>query len=256
MIHIITYSDKSIAVYGDTYPLKDDLKRLGGRFNSRLSCGPGWIFSKNKLSDVAALINKNSAVDIQQKENLTSEIETFYKKVWEDDKKMIKYCMSKIGHVARLSNGLILKIEKPEIKKNFCFGESGDDYSHAANMAYKVAKTEDYFKSANLRKFDNIISSLTNALEYAQKKTGTPLFACTRVESYYTCSDRVICDVFISAPIYVSEVSEFETLGIDDIKTALELYKTARADFEKRLNTYWARYGASNLRTWTYWRDA
>ena len=257
MIHIITYSDKSIAVYGDTYPLKDDLKRLGGRFNSRLSCGPGWVFPKNKLSDVAALINgKISAVDSQQKENLTAEIETFYKKVWADDRKMIKYCMSKIGHVARLSNGLILKIEKPEIKKSFCFGESGDDYSHAVDMAYRVAQTEDYFKSANLRKFDSIILSLNNALEYAQTKTGTPVFACTRVESYYTCSERVICDVFTSSPLYVSEVAEFETLGTDDIKTALELYNTARAAFEKRLNNYWSRYGASQLRTWTYYRDA
>ena len=49
---IIDYSNKAIAVIGDTKSVKDKLKELGGRFNPRLSCGAGWIFSKKKESDV------------------------------------------------------------------------------------------------------------------------------------------------------------------------------------------------------------
>lgn len=45
-IKIFDYSDKAIAVIGDTRSIKDTLKSLGGRFNARLSCGAGWIFSK------------------------------------------------------------------------------------------------------------------------------------------------------------------------------------------------------------------
>lgn len=45
---VINYSDKAIAVIGETYPIKDILKRIGGRFNYNLTCGAGWIFSKAK----------------------------------------------------------------------------------------------------------------------------------------------------------------------------------------------------------------
>lgn len=54
---IVDYSEKSFAVVGDTKSIKDDLKRLGGRFNFRLSCGAGWIFPKTKMDDVKALLN-------------------------------------------------------------------------------------------------------------------------------------------------------------------------------------------------------
>lgn len=47
-LQIVDYSEKALAVTGDTKPHADALKRLGGRFNARLSCGPGWIFSKSK----------------------------------------------------------------------------------------------------------------------------------------------------------------------------------------------------------------
>ena len=48
-LQIIDYSDKAIAVIGDTKPIKEKLNDLGGRFNFRLKCGPGWIFPKTKL---------------------------------------------------------------------------------------------------------------------------------------------------------------------------------------------------------------
>ena len=38
---VIDYSEKAIAVVGDTREIKDKLKALGGRFNPRLSCGAG-----------------------------------------------------------------------------------------------------------------------------------------------------------------------------------------------------------------------
>jgi hypothetical protein len=60
--HVITYSDKAIAVFGDTKPLKDSLKRLGGRFNMHLKHGPsggslpGWIFQAKSRGAVEQLI--------------------------------------------------------------------------------------------------------------------------------------------------------------------------------------------------------
>lgn len=54
---ILDYSEKAIAVVGDTTNVKNELKQLGGRFNPRLSCGAGWIFSKKKESQVREFLN-------------------------------------------------------------------------------------------------------------------------------------------------------------------------------------------------------
>lgn len=51
---IVDYSEKAIAVVGDTKLVKDMLKQLGGRFNPRLTCGAGWIFPKTKESQLRA----------------------------------------------------------------------------------------------------------------------------------------------------------------------------------------------------------
>ncbi len=45
-VEILDYSEKAFAVVGDTKPIKDILKNLGGKWNSHLKCGAGWIFSK------------------------------------------------------------------------------------------------------------------------------------------------------------------------------------------------------------------
>lgn len=56
-IQIIDYSEKAIAVVGDTRAIKDTLKTLGGRFNAHLTCGAGWIFSKSKEDAIKATLN-------------------------------------------------------------------------------------------------------------------------------------------------------------------------------------------------------
>lgn len=53
---VIDYSEKAIALTGDTAKIKEQLKALGGKFNARLSCGAGWIFSKKRAAEVYALV--------------------------------------------------------------------------------------------------------------------------------------------------------------------------------------------------------
>lgn len=55
-ISIEQYSDSSIAVRGNTRKYKEDLKRLGGKYNPRLRGEPGWIFPKTKEGDVNSFI--------------------------------------------------------------------------------------------------------------------------------------------------------------------------------------------------------
>ncbi len=59
---IIEYSEKAIAVIGDTKEFKNQLKNLGGKFNPKLRCGAGWIFSAKKRDAVEKFLTDPSAV--------------------------------------------------------------------------------------------------------------------------------------------------------------------------------------------------
>lgn len=56
-LELIDYSEKAFAIIGDTKPIKETLSDLGGSFNSRLKCGPGWIFSKVRMDTVKQTLN-------------------------------------------------------------------------------------------------------------------------------------------------------------------------------------------------------
>lgn len=51
-IQMVQYSEKAIVITGDTFPIKDTLKSLGGKFNKFLSCGAGWIFPTSKAEEI------------------------------------------------------------------------------------------------------------------------------------------------------------------------------------------------------------
>ena len=59
---LVDYSEKCIALFGDTKEIKDELKKLGGRFNANLrpfdeeTRVPGWVFQKKCREDLLKLI--------------------------------------------------------------------------------------------------------------------------------------------------------------------------------------------------------
>ena len=61
VVEIVTYSEKAIAVFGDTKPMKEKLKALGGRFNPFLTNNggkmAGWIFPKTKSEELSLILN-------------------------------------------------------------------------------------------------------------------------------------------------------------------------------------------------------
>ena len=80
-ITVIKYSEKAIAVIGNTKPIKDALKELGGSFNPRLSCGAGWIFSAKKQEQVIEMLkgmkDKQEAVKRELKEEIQKTVDFF-----------------------------------------------------------------------------------------------------------------------------------------------------------------------------------
>ena len=60
-LSLVEYSAKSVAVIGDTKTHKDTLKELGGKWNSRLKCGPGWIYPKTKVEEIVKRMKKSGS---------------------------------------------------------------------------------------------------------------------------------------------------------------------------------------------------
>jgi hypothetical protein len=82
-INIENYSDKSFVVRGsDTIKFKDTLKEFGGKWNSMLKNGGGWIFSnihKEKIESFINIINytreEKNKEELSQEEISISEID-------------------------------------------------------------------------------------------------------------------------------------------------------------------------------------
>lgn len=60
-LELVEYSDRSLAVFGDTKAYKEQLKSMGGKYNGYLCFdgvrSPGWIFSKNMLDELIKFID-------------------------------------------------------------------------------------------------------------------------------------------------------------------------------------------------------
>ena len=60
-IQIVKYSEKSVAAIGETTPFKEAIKEAGGKWNSKLKCGPGWILSAKKLEALKTALSTTPA---------------------------------------------------------------------------------------------------------------------------------------------------------------------------------------------------
>jgi hypothetical protein len=58
---IVSYSEKAIALFGDTKAIKDQLKSMGGKFNPRLTHNnekrAGWIFATAKRTELETIVS-------------------------------------------------------------------------------------------------------------------------------------------------------------------------------------------------------
>ena len=66
-IILVDYSEKAIAVIGNTYEIREGLKNLGGKFNKFLTMEgekkAGWIFNKSQADKVSDLLIQYSKID-------------------------------------------------------------------------------------------------------------------------------------------------------------------------------------------------
>ena len=55
-VRVATYTEKSFCVFGDTYPLRKQLKAAKLCYNPGLKCGPGWLGSNKRKDAVLRLL--------------------------------------------------------------------------------------------------------------------------------------------------------------------------------------------------------
>lgn len=89
------YSERSFVVRGETTPYKESMSMLGGKWNSRLRDGPGWIFSMSKKESVEKWLNTTNEEKLTNNNN--------YKTYREDNN---------ILNEIRKTNNRITKLEK------------------------------------------------------------------------------------------------------------------------------------------------
>jgi hypothetical protein len=83
-ITVSDYTNNSIVVQGETKKYKEDLKKLGGKYNSNLKNGPGWIFPKTSEKELSSFINGGKRLVSKEEEEKANELSKQKSKEWNE----------------------------------------------------------------------------------------------------------------------------------------------------------------------------
>lgn len=196
-----------------------------------------------------------------QKELKDLYMEIVKAEVWPKSPKMQEFARKQVGYIIELSNGKIICVDKPSIKKDFCFGygmylrSTDEEEDIAFSMAQKAETDPSYFLEQNLRNLNLRIEQLRNVVDW-QKEVYIYVNYCGQPADSDLVSYR-ITDTF-EGPKLRPECWRYEglqKLGDEDIQRIINGLEEAKKAFEKRLNTYLKKYGLSKLNVWTYLVD-
>ena len=238
---IIDYSDKAIAVTGDTRQISGELKRIGGRFNPRLTCGPGWIFPAKKRAELEALLAGNYD-ETGRPETAANEGRKTLEE-WAKVQQDPDYIMKAYESAVKLADGVVL-FNHPKIKTEFCFRDEGPGYEFYKELGSDENLLRDYFIRENMDQYG-----------IAEPDENTDMYIVKYAGEYRP--GRVYVK-FCNCPEYL-DLRREDTIRIaTDTERSLYLAKLARVRkaFRKRLDTYLKRYGTKKIHTWSYWADA
>lgn len=191
-------------------------------------------------------------------------------KAW-NSPRMIDFCVNKVAAVAVLPSGEIITVDKQNIEKDFCFGESGYDYDEAQNAAAHARKSESYFKAQNMKHFNEWLKDLDEARNmsgnYAlvigsKQYTGQTEDCKLAFVEFVRLSDLIDA---CGGSCYLEELPgkvltvrgcDRRVATAEEIDLIADAYKAAAAQHEKKVDAYLKRYGTSKVHAWTYWREA
>ena len=225
---IINYSEKAIAIIGDTISIKDKLKEMGGRYNPRLTCGAGWIFPKSKKEQLNKILIDYPYNNIAN--NLWKKTLIEFSESQEDS----KYYIDEYLGAVKLSKGVYL-LPKYKIDNVFYFHDEGPNYDFYKELYNDENKIKDYFITQNLSVYDYLIKDIKEHTTYLEVLKNNRVNLIIN-ESY---SNR-------------NNLSKATDKDKQELIIALEW---AKNNMIKRLNTYLKRYGTFKIHLKTYWAD-
>jgi hypothetical protein len=127
-IYIVDYSEKAIALFGDTTDYKTHISNAGGKYNPSLRYNEqrqaGWIFPKTKKAEVEKLVNQIKSGSIEEvKQSVSSTPVREYKKKTETNdcewvsKQDFMNLVSKVERLEQEYNRLLQLKNKEELKE-------------------------------------------------------------------------------------------------------------------------------------------
>ena len=111
-ITIENYSEKAIAVFGDTTAIKDKLLEMGGKFNNNLRGRAGWVFPKSKEKALSTAL----ATNVETSSSCSREAEED-EEIVVKPKRLLKPTSEKVSVESMLLN-IIERLERIEAKLN------------------------------------------------------------------------------------------------------------------------------------------
>ena len=182
--------------------------------------------------------------------------------VWQDSERMQEYARKQCDYVVELSNGKIIDIEKPRIKKDFCFGMgmyatyTQEEFEAAEDLAENARTNVEYFINENMKQITEKIGYLKEALD-GKKEVYTYVHYSGQPDNSelvtYSCVG--LSDNPKWAPYRWGNLKAVNKLSSDDIQALIDGLEEVGKKFMKRLNTYLKKYGLEKLNVWTYCRD-
>lgn len=169
--------------------------------------------------------------------------------------RMNEYIAKTTAGAVMLDDGRICGFDKPTIKKDFCFHDEGADYELYKDLHGSEDKMKAYFFFQNLKDIDEWIDALQEDkwpvfTGFYENAKGAVTLCCRNYGHLTNLSNiQEGLEKHEMEPLW-SHASE------SDRKKCIDMLKQIRIDFEKRLNTWWKKYGVDKLHTWTYWADA
>lgn len=245
-LKIIDYSEKAIAVIGETKQIKDVLKNAGGRFNSKLSCGPGWIFSKRSYNKIAELMGEKLEGKNFEKIEKSSDKDYIFRKTLEEVISIAGdggyYRKAYIGAV-KLSNGLYYLLEKPKIKKDFYLCDEGEEFELYASLCENEGKLADYFVHKNTA----VYNSRMKFIESGEYSVSTSAQLSGSIKTCYIYFGR--------GSRFNSNIERSISLTPEEIQSLIDGIGFQLRSISERCEKYLRRFGVSKLWVNSYWAD-
>lgn len=259
-VTVCKYSEKAIAVIGDTRPFADVLRANGGRFNARLSCGAGWIFQATKRDTIIEALKlagaavsesdtvpaRNSSNSSNRRNGSTRRNSGGYpdtaiggqKVVIEYGEKRgdLEYYKSRFSTGIRFPEGVYL-FQKPRIENDFCFRDEGPEYDYYKELCNDKKLLEEHFIAHNME-------------QVREPKEGETMYI---IKDSWSTDGRVYIR-WANYPYSANDQIVREATEREEQEYRLQL-RAVRAEFGKRVDKYLKRFGTSKLHIWSYWAD-